>query len=1124
MRNRKCLAALALWATVALLTARAAETVVWQIGRPDRNYAEFVLARNYSAFQERFGRQPLVFEVGRSDPSRDWPFIHPGPVDAWAGSREHPFTIRFNLPEPPRGTYTLRIELLDTQAGSPPALLVNLGGRTGLFPLQAGHGDASLTDPAAGRVQKIEISVPANFLRQGANEICLTAAQGSWLLYDAITLANDPEANTATPGIQSISVEPTPFYLREKGKVRRALNVKVVPSAPATGVTLRVAAGGETFEIPITGLAGPGGYAQQITVPDSAKPFTATITAHAGGPEKSTAIALQPGRKWKIYVAASAHTDIGYTDLQPKCAERHNENTDAALALMEQNPDFKWNLEVAWQAENYLDARQGLQRARFLRFAKEGRLGIQALYCNLLTGLVSHEAGCRLTWVAHNLKSQYGIPYRSAMISDVPSQEASLPMLLANAGIRYFSSGINNDRAYPFDTMQQQSPCWWEGPDGSRVLMVYASMYAQASALGLDQSLEAASTRVQQYVLNFQSRTNYPYDALFLHGAVGDNSIVSARLLEVVRAWNERYEYPRIILSHNAEFFEYIEKHFAGKLPTFRGSAGGYWEDGAASSAAETALCRKAKEEIATAEKYFAFAHRLRPETEYPAQEIYGAWRNSFLYDEHTWGAHCSISQPDSEFSRAQWKIKAQFAIDADQQGEALLSRAFAEMASMVKTEGKSLVVFNPASWTRTDVLQVRLPPGTSVTEPGVAVCDNADGTMLVLVKDIPASGYRTLKLGPKAIPAAQPADGATIESGHYRLRFDPVNGSITSLLDKELNRELVDPKAPYQLNQYLYVAGGKDSRIVMNPRNPEPTLQISTPEKATLHRVRLGDLGERMIIETAGVMAPRIISEVTVWNHLRRVDIINRFTKTQTYDKEAVYFAFPFAADKPTFRYQCPAGIVNANTDMLPGACLDWFAVQHFVEIESGDAAIAWATPDAPLACFQDINRGKWLRALPMTTGHLFAYTMNNYWHTNYKPGQGGDLVFRFSITSRAKADNTASTRFGWAASNPLVAVPVEGQPKGRLPAGSASFVDIAEPNVLLIGAKQSEQGAGLVLRLWEVSGRPTTAHVRLDHLPIRRATACNLVEEQLNKLKIKDRVVAVPLRGSGLATVVVQ
>jgi hypothetical protein len=285
-----------------------------------------------------------------------------------------------------------------------------------------------------------------------------------------------------------------------------------------------------------------------------------------------------------------------------------------------------------------------------------------------------------------------------------------------------------------------------------------------------------------------------------------------------------------------------------------------------------------------------------------------------------------------------------------------------------------------------------------------------------------------------------------------------------------------------------------------------------------------LGNLGERMIIESAGAMAPRIVTEVTVWNDLRRVDIVNRLTKTQTYEKEAVYFAFPFAADRPTFRYECPAGIVNANTDMLPGACLDWFAVQHFVEIESGDAAVAWATPDAPLVCFQDINRGRWLRELPMKKGHLYAYVMNNYWHTNYKPGQGGDHVFRFSITSRAKSDNTASARFGWAASHPLLSVPVESQSHGQLPGGAASLVEIAEPNVLLIGAKQAEQGSGLVLRLWEVSGQSTTAHVRLNHLPFRRATACNLVEERQGNLKIKNNMIAVPLKGSGLATVVVE
>ena len=77
------------------------------------------------------------------------------------------------------------------------------------------------------------------------------------------------------------------------------------------------------------------------------------------------------------------------------------------------------------------------------------------------------------------------------------------------------------------------------------------------------------------------------------------------------RQWNERYEFPKIILCHNAEFFEYIEKHYGDKLPVFRGSAGTYWEDGAGSSARETTLCRNAHEAVANGEKFLALAERI---------------------------------------------------------------------------------------------------------------------------------------------------------------------------------------------------------------------------------------------------------------------------------------------------------------------------------------------------------------------------------------------------------------------------------------------------------------------------------------------------------------------------------
>jgi alpha-mannosidase len=205
----------------------------------------------------------------------------------------------------------------------------------------------------------------------------------------------------------------------------------------------------------------------------------------------------------------------------------------------------------------------------------------------------------------------------------------------------------------------------------------------------------------------------------------------------------------------------------------------------------------------------------------------------------------------------------------------------------------------------------------------------------------------------------------------------------------------------------------------------------------------------------------------------------------------------------------------------MRPGGCREWFTVQHFVEIDRGDAAITWATPDAPLACFQDINRGKWLTELPMTNGHVYAYVMNNYWHTNYKAGQGGDHVFHFSVTSRPKADNVASARFGWAVANPLLGVVVPANPQGALPGEPTSLVAVAEPNVLITAMKRADDGKGFIVRLWELSGQPTTAHLRLaPHLRAAQATACNLGEDPSGPLELQNGQLCVPIRGAGLAT----
>ena len=61
--------------------------------------------------------------VGHSDAKKDFPYIQPGPADAWAGHKSHTFTIIFALKVPPKsGDCELLIDLVDTHSSKPPKM------------------------------------------------------------------------------------------------------------------------------------------------------------------------------------------------------------------------------------------------------------------------------------------------------------------------------------------------------------------------------------------------------------------------------------------------------------------------------------------------------------------------------------------------------------------------------------------------------------------------------------------------------------------------------------------------------------------------------------------------------------------------------------------------------------------------------------------------------------------------------------------------------------------------------------------------------------------------------------------------------------------------------------------
>jgi hypothetical protein len=185
----------------------------------------------------------------------------------------------------------------------------------------------------------------------------------------------------------------------------------------------------------------------------------------------------------------------------------------------------------------------------------------------------------------------------------------------------------------------------------------------------------------------------------------------------------------------------------------------------------------------------------------------------------------------------------------------------------------------------------------------------------------------------------------------------------------------------------------------------------------------------------------------------------------------------------------------------------------------------IAFATPDLPLVTLTDINRGSWPKHLDLTNGHVFSYVTNNYWSMNIKASQGGDISFRYSLTSSKDLDFAALAQFDSETRSGLAAYPYTDRVKtgkAQLPASAGSFFELEGTNNAQWSAfKQAEDGGGYILRLRETAGRDGLVRLRSPLFRIVRAFLTNGVEENRTPLAVKSGVVEVPLNANSFTTV---
>ena len=1122
-------------------------TPLWQIGKTNGGNAEFALAPGgYSQF-----KNDGFFVVGSSDAKKDWPYVHPGPADGWAGARPHTFVVLFGLKaRPAAGDCQLRFNLLDTHSSGPPKLRIEVNGKPFEQSLPAGAGDASVNgQPDKGKRHAFAVSFPASLLKTGDNEVHITTISGSWMLYDSIelfvpagaevgpvqsrTLLDDVRPIRALREQNGQSLQPVLVTLRHFGEDVDA----IVRLQGAPALTLHLREGLQTAELLTAAVTG-----------ETKRQVAVEIAGAVAVPRE---IVLKPVKKLTVYITPHSHTDIGYTEIQTAIEKRQVQNLLDGLAAAKRTASyppgarFVWNVEVLWAADLYLRRLDERQRAEFLAAVKSGQVVLNGMYLNELTGLCRPEELVRLFRYSTELAERTGVPIDSVMISDVPGYTWGTVTAMAHAGIRYFSAAPNYfDRIGTILREWENKPFYWLGPDGRSKVLVWIPFWGYAMSHRYGQM---SAQLVEDFSDGLEKR-GYPFDIAYVRwSGHGDNAIPDPAICEFVKDWNAKYAWPHFVISGTGEAFRALEQRYGDKLPVVRGDWTPYWEDGAGSSSLETAMNRASSDRLAQAETLFAM---LKPSA-YPAAAFEDAWNSVLLYSEHTWGAWCSVNQPERRETKEQWEIKKGYALAADKQSRELLALALVVRRVESGLPAGAVDVYNTLSWPRTELATL----SKELSAVGDRVTDDqgkpvpsqrmTSGELVFLAKNVPAFAARRYVLGGSveaeglgdgssasrkrhrqaALDDATHravAQGAILDNGVIRLRVDEKTGGIVELTAKGLKGNFADTSGGEALNDYLYLIGDDLKKI---QRNGDVTIRVGEP----------GPLVASLVIESAAPGCKRLVRELHVVAGLDYVECINAVDKerlpVRSYmakeGKESVNFAFPFAVPKGDMLLDLPLAVCRPEADQMASACKNWFTVGRWADVSSKRRGVTWVTLDAPLVQVGGItatllnsqtNPDIWRKRVEPTQ-KLYSWAMNNHWGTNYRAYQDGPTVFRFILRPHRKRDIADASRFATGFSQPLLPVHVAQPPSaGTTPEGGGAtwkpsgtpFLRVEPDDVIVTGMKPSDDGRAVIVRLFHASAKATSATLKWGDVRPRKVFLTDTSERAGNEASSRVEIPA--------------
>jgi hypothetical protein len=840
---------------------------------------------------------------------------------------------------------------------------------------------------------------------------------------------------------------------------------------------------------------------------------------------------FSPPRRRRVYDVQVSHHDLGYADYY-HLMRRDVREMGLEMALdycrrtdsWDKSAQFHWTVETSEPMTKFISSQPVRVIDELARRIREGRIDLGGVHNSVYTEMMGYESMARLLYTPNRyICDLLNIsPSRTALISDVVGFSRTLPLYLKEADIPYFYHGYN-------ETVDGLAPAsanpvfYWKANDGDDRNM---SLFRSFPYYSPDRMTKYDVNEIAALLDRYDANERWVYSCLIAEDSY-DFSVPHFENVEGIRKWNEQYSNPLLISGTFTMFFDDIMKQ-AGttQIPVYDSDAPNAWADQDGADGRLMGDARLLNDELPTVEKLSTLAYASGGKG-YPWRDIWQAYHKLVSYHEHTNGA---FSEEDvlpipllkdkkaanANYYECEQVMHKALVREAGEFTNAAKSQSIGQLKQLISTlHDSTIVVFNPLNFHRSGPVSLELETRKDISvvdnESGkvIAVQAMTDGRFLFNATDIPSMGYRTYRIAAgrasRPVPATMSARNGVLENAYYRLRIDDSTGAVSSILDKKRNIELVDQKAPYKLNEYIYQR--LEEPFAKKPKAYRPTkvswAHFSGPVAA----------GITTLIRAMGCES--VEQTVTLYNNSDRIDFAVNLDKSESgkplkqatnQNKEALFYALPFNVPDFTIRHELAGGVVEPLDHQFQGSTSNYFGIQHFSDLSNGQYGITLSTINAPLLEYGTPRPALWLAPSDMESiikkpsrSHVFLYLMNNMFFTNIPVSQPGRASFRWSIRSHDRdwAEGKAY-EFGWEASHPFEVFLIEKKHKGMLPDIRHSFLSIDRANIIVSTVKPAEaNGEGFILRFFELSGERSDVRVTLNMFDqIASANETNLVE----------------------------